>query len=88
VIMPGMSGPQLTDRLLVRRPDIKVLYLSGYADAAVRNGVLQPDAAFLQKPFTPTALAQKVREVLDRSGSDSSESDAASVAPTRAVAPA
>ncbi len=66
IIMPGMSGPQLTDRLCAARCGLKVLYLSGHTDSAIRQSVLQSDAAFLQKPFTPTALAQKVREVLDR----------------------
>jgi PAS domain S-box-containing protein len=67
VIMPGMGGRQLTDQLAAIRPETKVLYLSGYTDdAVVRHGVLQAEAAFLQKPFSPTALALKVREVLDK----------------------
>ena len=48
------------------RPGLKVLYMSGYTDnAIVRHGVLEADTAFLQKPFTPLSLAQKVRDVLD-----------------------
>jgi CheY-like chemotaxis protein len=65
VIMPHMSGRELADQLTVLRPTMKVLFLSGYTDdAMIRHGVLEGDRAFLQKPFTPEALAEKVREVL------------------------
>jgi two-component system, cell cycle sensor histidine kinase and response regulator CckA len=65
VVMPGMNGRELARRLLELRPDTKVLYLSGYADDAVeRHGVLDPGTAFMQKPFSPGALANRVREVL------------------------
>jgi signal transduction histidine kinase len=67
VVMPHMSGRELIDRVRPSRPDMKVLYLSGYTDdAIVRHGVLKAGTPFLQKPFTPTALACKVREVLDQ----------------------
>ena len=67
VVMPRMGGRELADRLRVDRPDIKVLFFSGYTDEAVaRHGVLDRGAAFLQKPFSPAALARKVRELLDR----------------------
>ena len=69
VIMPELNGRELARRLDARWPGLKVLYLSGYTDEAiVRHGVLEPGVAFLQKPFTPEGLAQKVREVLDSRG--------------------
>jgi PAS domain S-box-containing protein len=67
VVMPGGSGPELTSRLVERRPSLKVVYMSGYTDEAiVQHGVLKPGIAFLHKPFTSEALGRKIREVLDR----------------------
>jgi FixJ family two-component response regulator len=67
VVMPRMSGPQLADLLARERPEIRVLFVSGHADEAItRCGVPAVAGAFLQKPFSPARLAQKVREVLDR----------------------
>jgi len=66
VVMPDLSGPELAAQLMTIHPEMKVLYMSGYADnAIVRHGVLPADAPFVQKPFTPESLNSKVREVLD-----------------------
>jgi PAS domain S-box-containing protein len=66
VVMPQMSGAELVKHLAPLHPETKVLYMSGYTDhAVVRHGLLDSSTAFLQKPFTPDALALKVREVLD-----------------------
>ena len=66
VVMPGMSGIELARHLALGRPEMRVLFISGYTDDLVgRQGVLQPGRAFLQKPFTPDALLRKLRELLD-----------------------
>jgi two-component system, cell cycle sensor histidine kinase and response regulator CckA len=66
VVLEQMGGRELAERLLKVRPEMKVLYVSGYADdAIVHHGVLKPGTCFLQKPFTTEALARKVRFVLD-----------------------
>jgi PAS domain S-box-containing protein len=66
VVMPESHGPPLFDRLASTRSALRVIYMSGYADdEIVRYGILVEGAPFLQKPFTPEALSQKVREVLD-----------------------
>jgi two-component system, cell cycle sensor histidine kinase and response regulator CckA len=65
IVMPGMSGKELWERLKTTHPALRVLFMSGYADhAIVHHGVLDEDAPFLPKPFSPVQLARKVREML------------------------
>ncbi len=66
VVMPQMSGPELAKQVKARRPQLKVLCMSGYAeDATVRHGVIDAGLPFLQKPITVEGLTKKVRAVLD-----------------------
>ena len=66
IVMPMMNGRQLAERLLADRPELKVLYMSGYTDdAVIARGVIDAGTAFLQKPFGVDRLAQKIRELLD-----------------------
>jgi two-component system, cell cycle sensor histidine kinase and response regulator CckA len=66
VVMPGMSGRELAELLVPRRPGMRLLYVSGYTeDATIRHGVSSEETAFLGKPFTPSVLLKKVQEVLD-----------------------
>ncbi len=69
LVMPRMSGRQLADQLRQTRPNVCILYMSGYTDEAViRHGLLEAHVGFLQKPFNPAVLAHKVRELLDEKG--------------------
>ncbi|MBW3630493.1 MAG: PAS domain S-box protein, partial [Gemmatimonadetes bacterium] len=66
VVMPGMSGRELADRLAPEYPQMSILYMSGYTDEAiVHHGVLDPGIALIEKPFTPEVLLRQVREILD-----------------------
>jgi FixJ family two-component response regulator len=68
VVMPQMGGRDLSDRLTPLRPDMKVLYMSGYTDnAIVHQGVLETDVVFIQKPFRTKKLIEKIREILTES---------------------
>ena len=67
VVMPHMSGPRLSEEVVKVRPGISVLYMSGYTDSTIVNqGIMDEGMPFLHKPFTPDALALKVRECLDK----------------------
>ncbi len=80
VVMPKFNGKELARGLVEKRPEMKVLYMSGYTDSAIVNsGILHKEVSFLQKPFTPTNLLTKVREVLEtdsktRGGADEERS--------------
>jgi two-component system NtrC family sensor kinase len=67
VVLPnGLNGRQLSDEMLRRRPDIKVLFVTGYTrNAIIHHGRLDPDIDLLTKPFTADALTRKVRQILD-----------------------
>ena len=67
LVMPHMGGRELVGRMMPRRPDVKVLFMSGYADDTIRDYDAL-GACFLQKPFAPTDLVRKVREVLNTPG--------------------
>ena len=71
IVMPHMSGRELARQISGRRPQLKIMFMSGYAEqAAVRQGLIDADQAFISKPFTPEALVRKLRSVLD--GADTS----------------
>ena len=75
VVMPHMSGKELADRVRALYPHTRILFTSAYTEhAVVHQGVLNPGVVMLQKPFTPSALACKVREMLDQPGAPGPDS--------------
>jgi CheY-like chemotaxis protein len=72
VVMPGLSGLELAEKLLAQRPDLKVIYMTGYLSELERRGGLSPpSASLLTKPFTPSSLIARVRETLAGAGAPS-----------------
>jgi two-component system cell cycle sensor histidine kinase/response regulator CckA len=66
VVMPRMGGPELVAAISRRRPAVRALFMSGYTDhAVVRDGLMEADVAFIQKPYTPDVLTRKIRDILD-----------------------
>ena len=66
VVMPDMDGPELVRQLSTIRPDTRTLFMSGYMDDTLgERGILSTNANFIQKPFSPRTIAQKVRDILD-----------------------
>jgi CheY-like chemotaxis protein len=69
VVMPGVSGQALAERIAAVSPSTRILFMSGYSDEAVfHNGIIRADADFIEKPFSSRALTRKVRETLSRTG--------------------
>jgi YesN/AraC family two-component response regulator len=66
VVMPQMGGRELAEKLKLKFPNLKILYTSGYTDDAVmRHGVIEANTNFMQKPYTPEAITNKIRQILD-----------------------
>lgn len=67
VIMEGLPGPELAEKLSLSRPELKVVFMSGFADSSLApNGILEPGTVLVQKPFTIRMLSSRLREVLDK----------------------
>lgn len=87
VVMPEMGGHELVARLMAVRPELKVLYMSGYADQAIQREILGPNVAFLEKPATQETLIRQVREILDRPAARGPSEAERRPDPTLAAAP-
>jgi signal transduction histidine kinase/ActR/RegA family two-component response regulator len=86
IVMPDMNGRRLADEARKMRPDLKVLYTTGYTrDAIVHNGVLDPNVTFVPKPFTIGQLAVKVRKMLDSGGARTPDTDGSTTPVPRAA---
>jgi signal transduction histidine kinase/ActR/RegA family two-component response regulator len=81
IVMPGLSGPQLADRVRSRRPKVAVVYMSGYADDALANFELDERSSFLRKPFAPAALARVIREAADTVHAEAAQHAALAIEP-------
>jgi CheY-like chemotaxis protein len=83
VVMSGMNGRELADRIVQKYPSIKILFTSGYTDDSVaRQGIFDLTAAFIQKPYRPKALAKKIRETLKAPASDTENAEVSSARPS------
>jgi hypothetical protein len=83
VVMSGMSGRELADRIVQKYPSIKILFTSGYTDDSVaRQGIFDLSVAFIQKPYRPKALARKIREILSAPASDAENAEVSSTRPS------
>jgi CheY-like chemotaxis protein len=65
IVMPGLNGPEVVEKLQEMKPDLPAIFMSGYTDDAILNQTMDPDHVFLQKPITPHTLFRKIREKLD-----------------------
>jgi CheY-like chemotaxis protein len=83
VVMSGMNGRELADRIVQKYPSIKILFTSGYTDDSIaRQGIFDLTVAFIQKPYRPKALARKIREILSAPASHAENAEVSSSKPS------